>query len=726
MPVFEMARGIELRRVRLTLKIDGPDGRFTVTGRFPLVVERRRTGPETWLTIAYHPARQDEWFPLDDDAVAERASRHFQRMWTDLHRDEAFGLRTCGKDAIRAVAFDARPPRVAVEDEDTRDVTGPTGTGKTEMARTLARCLYGDEARLLRFDMSEFNGPDAASRLVGDRHAPHGLLTRRVRTQPFCVVLFDEIEKAHPAVHNLLLQLFEDGRLTDAAGHVADFTHAVVIMTSNLGARRQRAAGFGAPVDGIRRDVAQAVRDHFAPELFNRIDRIVPFDPLAKTDAMRIAHKALAQLAARRGLVERRIAVEANTAFYEDIVERAFDPRDGARPLKRWLEQHVGERLVRAILTGPPASMRHWRLYFRGDELELHDETLVEAEPLDAGYPFEALTRARPDALRAELAKARRFFEAPATEIRLGALRDRIGHALRGGGGGQVFELETVRHKLEALTVEVEAWTEDVEARADRIQTELSAHRGERGAGGRSAPPRRDRVLDALAEVTFARHLLDRIEDPDLHTAEIEIVRLGHAHATAAFGIRDDDWATQLCRIYATHRGTLDAIAAIDADGRCGRWQAGEDHPRLVDTLLARGVARAVVRIVGPGVLDYYRHETGCHLFTSAAGGTEIVRVTVAPIDREIEVDARLADHEIGVAAFEAALERGATLPPNPRSLLPAVRHMRFDAAHHGTCGPLEIEDYVVGHARVHPSTTPLAALRRIWRLHMTREESRA
>ncbi len=141
--------------------------------------------------------------------------------------------------------------------------------------------------------MGELNTPLAPERLIGSAYEPDGHLTRAVRAQPFCVLLFDEIEKAHPSVLNLLLQLLDDGRLTDASGSVADFTHAVVVMTSNLGAGVRRVGGFVDDAGAVKADIARAIREFFPPELFNRIDRVVPFDPLSRSDAESIARKEL-------------------------------------------------------------------------------------------------------------------------------------------------------------------------------------------------------------------------------------------------------------------------------------------------------------------------------------------------------------------------------------------------------------------------------------------------
>src|SRR6185436_7174658 len=207
--------------------------------------------------------------------------------------------------------------------------TGPTGTGKTELATAIAEYLYGDHSRLVRIDMGELSGGDAVARLIGDRWNPEGLLTSRVRAQPFCVVLLDEIEKAHPQALHLLLQLFDEGRLTDAAGDVASFASAVVIMTSNLGSRNAAPIGFGETRDRILADVAKAVREFFPVELFNRIDQVVPFQPLTPAVAEKVVDKELAKLLARRGLRERNTFVYAGAAVRRRAVDDAFDPRYG-------------------------------------------------------------------------------------------------------------------------------------------------------------------------------------------------------------------------------------------------------------------------------------------------------------------------------------------------------------------------------------------------------------
>jgi len=232
---------------------------------------------------------------------------------------------------------------------------GPTGVGKTETAKALAEYLFGHSRRMLRFDMSELQDPDSATRLFGDRYRPDGELTRRVRQQPFCVILFDEIEKAHPIVFDTLLALLDEGRLTSADGRTTDFCNTVILMTSNLGVREADARiGFGAPDTAERTaHFMSAVRAFFRPEFFNRIDRIVPFGSLPR-DAMRpLVERILIDLMGRRGLARAGVLVEVEDGLIDVLIERGFDSRYGARGLRRAVEQQLVVPLARHLVAVP-------------------------------------------------------------------------------------------------------------------------------------------------------------------------------------------------------------------------------------------------------------------------------------------------------------------------------------------------------------------------------------
>lgn len=229
---------------------------------------------------------------------------------------------------------------------------GPTGVGKTEMARTLAHYLFQSRHRMVRFDMSEYADPYAVERLVSGQGGGQGLLTGKVREQPFGVVLFDELEKAHPSFFDLLLQILGEGRLTDEGGRLADFTNSLIVMTSNLGAGSfsKGPLGFrsgGDPEHRAKREFTSAVKAAFRPELFNRIDRLVPFAPLSRQTAGLVAAREVERLRERDGLSGEHLQLEMTPEVVMHLAEVGYDPRYGARPLKRAIERTVLEPLAK-------------------------------------------------------------------------------------------------------------------------------------------------------------------------------------------------------------------------------------------------------------------------------------------------------------------------------------------------------------------------------------------
>ncbi len=228
---------------------------------------------------------------------------------------------------------------------------GPSGVGKTETAKALAHDLFGSSERMVRFDMSEFSEPTAVSRLIGTPRSPDGELTSKVRLQPFCVLLFDEIEKAHPMVLDLLLQVLGDGRLTDAAGRTVDFRNAIVVMTSNLGANsEERWLGFS---DQSRADrelhYRRAAEQFFRPELFNRIDHVVPYGPLGPESLRRIARRTLQGLLERRGLRQAQVMVDVDEGLIDYLARESIDPRYGARTLAQRIERTLVSPLAHRL-----------------------------------------------------------------------------------------------------------------------------------------------------------------------------------------------------------------------------------------------------------------------------------------------------------------------------------------------------------------------------------------
>jgi ATP-dependent Clp protease ATP-binding subunit ClpC len=320
-------------------------------------LEERRRGrqraPEVTAEDIAEIVSRATGIPVSQLTAEER--ERLLRLEHQLHE------RIVGQDeAVSAVAEAIRRSRAGLGDPN-RPVgsflfLGPTGVGKTELARALAEVLFGDESLMVRFDMSEFQERHTVSRLVGAPpgyvgYEEAGQLTEQVRRRPYSVLLFDEIEKAHPDVFNILLQILDDGRLTDAQGRTVDFKHAVVIMTSNLGADRiQQFARQGGDFEGLKEDLMQVLRQSFRPEFINRIDEIIVFRALDDRQLAEITRLLLDKLARR--LRAQHIEVEFTDAAVELLAHEGFDPEFGARPLRRTIQRLVENELSRMVLSG--------------------------------------------------------------------------------------------------------------------------------------------------------------------------------------------------------------------------------------------------------------------------------------------------------------------------------------------------------------------------------------
>ena len=255
---------------------------------------------------------------------------------------------------------------------------GPTGTGKTEIAKTLAEFLFGSADRLIRVDMSEYQSPEAFDRLLSDTtaEARGSALISSVRKDPFAVVLLDEFEKAAQPVLDLFLQVFDDGRLTDLQGRVVDFRRSVIVLTSNIGSPLAQGSRVGFdPADRTFSDagIERAVRASFRPELVNRFDRVVVFRPFERSAMRALLDKELADALARRGLRGRPWAVEVDESAYAFLIEKGFSPELGARPLKRAVERHLLAPLAASIVeqSVPDGDQFLFITAPRGDRIEV-------------------------------------------------------------------------------------------------------------------------------------------------------------------------------------------------------------------------------------------------------------------------------------------------------------------------------------------------------------------
>src|SRR5690242_2644401 len=301
------------------------------------------------------------WTGIPVFKLTEAESQKLIRMEEELHK------RVIGQEeAIVAVSKSIRRARAGIKDPKRPTGSfiflGPSGVGKTELARTLAEFLFGDEDAMIQIDMSEYMEKHAVSRLVGSPpgyigYDEGGQLTEAVRRKPYSVILFDEIEKAHPDVFNILLQILEDGKLTDSQGRKVDFRNVIVIMTSNIGSTsisKNQALGFnlsdeqGLSYDDMKTRVMGDLKKVFRPELLNRIDEIIVFPKLAKEEILQIVDLMLNRL--RVQMAEHEVTIELTDEAKDLLVEKGYDPAMGARPLRRAIQHYIEDPLADFVL----------------------------------------------------------------------------------------------------------------------------------------------------------------------------------------------------------------------------------------------------------------------------------------------------------------------------------------------------------------------------------------
>jgi ATP-dependent Clp protease ATP-binding subunit ClpB len=294
------------------------------------------------------------WTGIPVDRMLEGEREKLLRMEDQLSK------RVVGQaEAVKAVSTAVRRARAGLQDPN-RPIgsfmfLGPTGVGKTELTKALAQFLFDDEHALIRIDMSEYMEKHSVARLIGAPpgyvgYEEGGALTEAVRRRPYQVVLFDEIEKAHQDVFNVLLQVLDDGRLTDGQGHTVDFRNTLIVMTSNLGAEYLVAQPDGEDTDKVRDQVMAEVRAHFRPEFLNRIDEIILFHRLRREQMSHIVDIQITHL--QKLLEDRKIAITLDAKARDWLAEKGYDPAYGARPLKRVIQKSVQDPLAELILSG--------------------------------------------------------------------------------------------------------------------------------------------------------------------------------------------------------------------------------------------------------------------------------------------------------------------------------------------------------------------------------------
>ena len=309
------------------------------------------------------------WTGIPVFKLTEAETKKLVRMEEELHK------RVIGQDmAITAVSKAIRRSRAGIKDPKRPAGSfiflGPSGVGKTELARTLAEFLFGDEEAMVRIDMSEYMEKHAVSRLVGSPpgyigYDEGGQLTEAVRRKPYSVLLLDEIEKAHPDVFNILLQILEDGRLTDAQGRTVDFRNAIVIMTSNIGAQdisKNISFGFaaseaeGASYEDMKSRITGELKKVFRPEFLNRIDEVIVFHKLTREEILEIVDLMVSRV--RSQVAEHELQLDLSDGAKELLVEKGWDPSMGARPLRRAIQRYIEDPLADEVLKAGPDDSR--------------------------------------------------------------------------------------------------------------------------------------------------------------------------------------------------------------------------------------------------------------------------------------------------------------------------------------------------------------------------------
>ena len=425
---------------------------------------------------------------------------------------------------------------------------GPTGVGKTELSKALAEYLFGSRERVLRFDMGEYASPDAAPKLIGSawQRDDEGELTRRVREQPFCVLLLDEIEKAHASVFDVLLSAIGEGRLTDAGGTTADLRSAIVIMTSNLGAR-PGAGGVGfASGDGAarrRKKFVEEAEGFFRPEFFNRIDRLLVFDALSEASVRRIARRELGRILLREGITSRRLLVEVTDDVVEHLARAGFDARYGARPLHREIERAVVRPLARLLLEGRAAPGDLIRLRVAGGDIALDLHRVREAASAgEAPAPAPAPTEPAKPAARqaAQVEELRDRVQAAARAPAAEAARDALSAAVAETNAPDFWDRPADAREALSRSYELQRVFDDLRELTNRadglVELARSVGRG-RGAEIRTA---REQIEHRLALIAL-----------ELASASVDSLASRARVTCTPIGAAAEGWAQELLAMYA-------------------------------------------------------------------------------------------------------------------------------------------------------------------------------
>jgi ATP-dependent Clp protease ATP-binding subunit ClpC len=541
---------------------------------------------------------------------------------------------------------------------------GSTGTGKTELAKAVADYLFGSVDRMIRLDMSEYQTAETVNKILGDAGAGDEgeTLIGRVRKQPFSVVLLDEFEKAHPSIWDLFLQVFDDGRLTDSAGAVADFRHCMIILTTNLGATSHRSAGLGfAPASDAftGEQIARAVAQAFRPEFQNRLDKVIVFRPLTRDLMRQILKKELNSVLERRGLKHREWAVEWEESAQEFLLEKGFSPEMGARPLRRAIDQYVIAPLAATIVE---------QRFPEGDQFVFvrSDGRAIEAEFVDpdGDIPSRALA---PDV---DGEAGDRPLALPAMILAPSGTQAELDTLLREFAGlEQTFasaEWESLKARLAGSMAAADFWTRPDRhatlsrlALMDRVRAAASTAQSLRERLVKGAERSGKHSREMIGRVALQLHLIKAGIKDVLEAAPIEVALLVEpALERPSDGQATRAWCQQLREMYRAWAKNRHMQLSEMADG------AGPGLPLLL--ISGFGAHRLLAQEVGLHVLERAEDDKG------GGRATARVRLAVTPLGDLSRDKLRAALAE----AFEQGAKPSAVVRRYRSDPAPLVRDM--------------------------------------------------